>query len=44
MKQWRKYVKDTRFVVMDSYIVGSPTPVSFLEAVNKLSEAFKNVE
>jgi iron complex transport system substrate-binding protein len=44
IKQWRKYVKDARFVVMDSYIVGSPTPVSFLEAVNKLAEAFKNVE
>jgi len=42
MKQWRKYLKDARFVVMDSYIVGSPTPVSFLEAVNKLAEALKD--
>jgi ABC-type Fe3+-hydroxamate transport system substrate-binding protein len=44
MKRWKKYMKDIHFVIMDSYIVGSPTPVTFLEAVRKLSETMKNVE
>ena len=38
--RWKSYVKDARFVTLDPYIVGSPTPVSFLQAVKKLREAF----
>jgi iron complex transport system substrate-binding protein len=36
MGRWRKFLKSTKFVVMDAYTVGSPTPLSFLEAVRKL--------
>jgi len=39
MKRWRKYVSDSRFVVMDSYITGSPNPVTFLKAVQDLEAA-----
>ncbi len=41
-ERWRKYIKEVRFVTLDPYIVGSPTPVSFLQAVNKLRTAFHN--
>ena len=30
-----------QFVVMDAYSVGSPTPVSFVEAVNRLAGVFR---
>jgi iron complex transport system substrate-binding protein len=36
MKRWRKYLRDARFMVMDSYITGSPNPVTFLKAVRDL--------
>jgi len=39
MKRWRKYLRDARFVVMDSYITGSPNPVTFLKAVQELEAA-----
>ncbi|HME45325.1 MAG TPA: helical backbone metal receptor [Syntrophorhabdales bacterium] len=39
MKRWRKYVSDSRFVVMDSYITGSPNPVTFLRAMQDLEAA-----
>lgn len=41
--RWRRYIKDATFVALDPYIVGSPTPVSFLEAVNRLRAAFRQV-
>lgn len=37
MNRWRSLLGKTRFVVMDAYAVGSPTPVSFVEAVNRLA-------
>ena len=39
MRRWRKYLPDARFVVMDSYITGSPNPVTFLKAVQDLEAA-----
>ncbi len=39
MKRWQKYLRDARFVVMDSYITGSPNPVTFLKAVRDLEAA-----
>ena len=39
MKRWRGYLKDVRFVVMDSYITGSPNPITFLKAVRELEGA-----
>jgi iron complex transport system substrate-binding protein len=44
MDRWRRYVRNPHFLVLDAYIVGSPTPVSFLEAVRKLQEAFRAIE
>jgi hypothetical protein len=38
-KRWRTYLKDARFLVMDSYITGSPNPVTFLKAVKELEAA-----
>jgi iron complex transport system substrate-binding protein len=38
-KRWRNYLRDARFVVMDSYITGSPNPVTFLKAVQDLEAA-----
>lgn len=43
MEHWRKYVETPRFVVVDAYIVGSPTPLSFLEAVGRLGNALRAV-
>ena len=42
MNQWQKHLQHARFAIMDAYVVGSPTPVSFLEAVTKLSRAMTN--
>jgi ABC-type hemin transport system substrate-binding protein len=39
--RWKRYINDVRFVLLDPYIVGSPTPASFLQAVNKLRTAFR---
>ncbi len=39
MERWRKYVGDSRFIVMDSYITGSPNPLTFLRAVQDLEAA-----
>jgi ABC-type hemin transport system substrate-binding protein len=39
--RWKRYINNVRFVSLDPYIVGSPTPVSFLLAVNKLRAAFR---
>lgn len=39
MKRWRGYLRDVRFVVMDSYITGSPNPITFLKAVRELEGA-----
>ena len=39
MKRWQKYLRETRFVVMDSYITGSPNPITFLKAVQDLEAA-----
>ncbi|HNS15668.1 MAG TPA: helical backbone metal receptor [Syntrophorhabdaceae bacterium] len=37
--RWRRFLKDARFVTLDPYVVGSPTPVSFLKAVKRLRAA-----
>jgi iron complex transport system substrate-binding protein len=39
MKRWRGYLRDVRFVVMDSYVTGSPNPITFLKAVRELEGA-----
>lgn len=39
-KRWKTYLKDTRFVILDPYVASSPTPVTFLEAVNRLKEGY----
>jgi iron complex transport system substrate-binding protein len=39
MARWKSFLRDVKFVIMDSYTVGSPTPVTFLEAVRLLDEA-----
>lgn len=36
-ERWRKFFRDVQFVTLDAYSVGSPTPVSFVEVVNKLA-------
>jgi iron complex transport system substrate-binding protein len=36
MERWRTYLRNARFVVIDPYVVGSPTPVTFVEAVEKV--------
>jgi iron complex transport system substrate-binding protein len=41
-KRWRTYLRDARFLVMDSYITGSPNPVTFLKAVKELEAAHGN--
>jgi iron complex transport system substrate-binding protein len=42
MKRWRKYLHQARFLVMDSYITGSPNPVTFLKAVRDLEAVHAN--
>lgn len=42
-ERWRRYVKDVRFVIMDAYSVGSPTPLSLVDAVDRLAKAFHDV-
>lgn len=37
--RWRGLLGQARFVTMDAYAVGSPTPLSFADAVNKLARA-----
>ncbi len=39
MKRWQKYLSHTKLIVMDSYITGSPNPVTFLKAVQNLEAA-----
>ena len=39
MERWRKYAGGSRYIVMDSYITGSPNPVTFLKAVQNLEAA-----
>lgn len=39
-ERWKRYINNVRFVSLDPYIVGSPTPVSFLQAVNALRAVF----
>ena len=41
MERWGKYVENPHFVVMDAYTVGSPTPLSFLEAVERLDATLR---
>lgn len=40
--RWRRYLSCATFVVMDPYVVGSTTPISFLGAVEKLEKAFRS--
>lgn len=44
MERWRKYLERPNFVVMDAYTVGSPTPLSFLESVERLGKALRALE
>lgn len=37
MARWNRYLPGTITIVFDANVVGSPTPVTFLEAVKKLS-------
>jgi iron complex transport system substrate-binding protein len=39
-ERWKRYFKKAQFVTMDAYSVGSPTPMSFVDAVNRLAAAF----
>jgi iron complex transport system substrate-binding protein len=39
-ERWKRYFSGTRFVTMDAYSVGSPTPISFVDAVNRLVGTF----
>jgi iron complex transport system substrate-binding protein len=43
-ERWRKYLGNVQFVIMDAYSVGSPTPVSFVEAVNRLAGVIRTGE
>lgn len=38
-ERWKSYLKDVRFVTMDAYSVGSPTPVSLVDSVDRLTKA-----
>lgn len=40
-ERWKRYFRDAQFVTMDAYSVGSPTPTSFVDAVNRLAGAFQ---
>jgi iron complex transport system substrate-binding protein len=40
-ERWKRYFKNVQFVTMDAHSVGSPTPMSFVEAVDRLAEAFQ---
>lgn len=40
-ERWKKYLSRVQFVIMDAYSVGSPTPISFIDAVNRLAESFQ---
>ena len=39
--RWKRYFSKAQFVTMDAYSVGSPTPISFVDAVNRLAESFR---
>jgi len=41
--RWRRYLVEARFVTMDAYSVGSPTPLSFVDAVDRLATALREV-
>ncbi|HBE45299.1 MAG TPA: hypothetical protein DDW17_07605 [Deltaproteobacteria bacterium] len=36
MTKWKSCIDNIQFVIMDAYVVGSPTPLTFLEAVKRL--------
>lgn len=40
MERWKRYFNKVKFVILDAYSVGSPTPVSFVNAVKTLAELF----
>lgn len=40
-ERWKKYFRKVQFVTMDAYSVGSPTPISFIDAVNRLAESIQ---
>src|SRR5512137_2625598 len=39
--RWKRYFRGAQFVTMDAYSVGSPTPTSFVNAVNRLAGAIQ---
>lgn len=43
-ERWGRYFKNVRFVIMDAYSVGSPTPFSLVDAVEGLAKAFHDGE
>lgn len=40
-ERWKRYFSKVQFVAMDAYSVGSPTPMSFIDAVNRLAESLR---
>lgn len=40
-QRWNRYFSKVQFVAMDAYSVGSPTPISFIDAVNRLAESLR---
>jgi iron complex transport system substrate-binding protein len=42
MARWHSLLGKVRFVTMDPYVLGSPTPVTFLDAARKLRQAVED--
>lgn len=42
-ERWKRYFKNVRFVIMDAYSVGSPTPFSLVDAIERLAKAFHEI-
>lgn len=40
-ERWKRYFSKVQFVAMDAYSVGSPTPISFIDAVNRLAGSLR---
>jgi iron complex transport system substrate-binding protein len=40
-ERWKRYFGEVRFVTLDAYSVGSPTPISLVDAVDRLAQALR---
>ena len=40
-ERWKRYFDKAQFIIMDAYSVGSPTPITFVDAVNRLADSFR---